>query len=76
MLELVHRPQVAENDRHLPDGVRAFLMASERRIIVHCQSLLERHGLSGEERQRLMRLAREAEEELQRLDGQLSKNFA
>jgi hypothetical protein len=47
--------------------VRAFLMASERRIIVHCQSLLERHGLSGEERQRLVRLAREAEEELQRL---------
>jgi len=49
MLELVDRPQVAESDRHLPDGVRAFLMASERRIIVHCQSLLKLHGLSGEE---------------------------
>ena len=67
MLELVHRPQVVESHRRLPDSVRAFLIASERRIIVHCQSLLERHGLSGEERQRLMRLAREAEEELQLL---------
>ena len=54
-------------DRHLQDGVRAFLIESERRIIVHCQSLLDRHGLSGEERQRLMHLAREAEAELQQL---------
>jgi hypothetical protein len=67
MLELAHRPQVSVRDRHLPDGVRAFLIESERRTIVHCQSLLDRHGLSGEERQRLMHLARQAEAELQQL---------
>ena len=67
MLELAHRPQVSARDRHLPDGVRAFLIERERRIIVHCQSLLDRNGLSDEERQRLMHLAREAEGELQRL---------
>jgi hypothetical protein len=67
MLELVHPPQVSGRDRHLPDGVRAFLIESERRIIVHCQNLLKRDGLSGDERSRLTRLVREAEAELQRL---------
>ena len=67
MLELVHRPQVSERHRHLPDGVCAFLIESERRVIVHCQNLLKRDGLSGEEHDRLARLAREAEAELQRL---------
>ena len=67
MLELAHRPQVFERDRHLPDGVRAFLIESERRLIVHCQSLLKGDCLSGDERSRLTRLASEAEAELQRL---------
>jgi hypothetical protein len=40
---------------------------SERRVIVHCRSLLERDGLSGEKRRRLTCLATEAEEQLQRL---------
>ena len=67
MLELAHRPQLSERERHLPDGVRAFLIESERRVIVHCQNLLKRDGLSGDERDRLARLAREAEAGLQRL---------
>jgi hypothetical protein len=66
-LELVHRPHVSGRDRQLPDGVRAFLIESERRVIVHCQNLLKRDGLSGNERDRLARLASEAEAELQRL---------
>lgn len=67
MLELVHRPQVSESDRRLGEGVRAFLIESERRVIVHCQNLLKRNGLSDDERERLGRLASEAEAELQRL---------
>ena len=67
MLELAHRPRVSARDCQLPDGVRDLLIESERRIIVHCQNLLERHDLSGEERQRLIHLAHEAKEELQRL---------
>ena len=68
MFELAHRPQVsARPDRPPPDAVRAFLIESERRIVVHCRSLLERNGLSAEERRRLTRLASEAEAGLQRL---------
>lgn len=68
MFELAHRPQVsARPDRPLPDAVRAFLIESERRIVAHCRSLLERNGLSGEQRRRLTRLASEAEAGLQRL---------
>jgi hypothetical protein len=63
-----HRPQVSERpDRPLPNAVRAFLIESERRIAEHCRSLLERNGLSGEERRRLTRLASKAEVGLQRL---------
>ena len=67
MLELAHRPEASERDRPLPDGVCAFLIESERRVLAHCRSLLDRDGLSGEERRRLTRLASEAETELQRL---------
>jgi hypothetical protein len=51
----------------LPDSVRTFLIESERRVIVHCRSLLGRDGLSDADRRRLTRLASEAEAELQRL---------
>jgi hypothetical protein len=78
MFELAHRQQISErSDSHLPDAVRAFLIESDRRVIAHCHSLLKGSGLSAEERRRLMRLASEAEAELEHLAAQAgsSKNF-
>jgi hypothetical protein len=40
------------------------LVESERRVIVHCQKLLEHQSLSIEERRRLLRLIGEAEARL------------
>jgi hypothetical protein len=40
------------------------LVESERRVIVHCQKLLERQSLPIEERRRLLRLIGEAEARL------------
>jgi hypothetical protein len=68
MFELSRRPQAYEDhDRSFPGSVRAFLIESERRVIMHCRSLLEQDGLSADERSRLMRLASRAEAELQAL---------
>jgi hypothetical protein len=67
MFELAHRPQASDRDRSLPDGVRAFSIESERLVVVHRRSLLERDGLSSDEHQRLMRLVSDAEAELRRL---------
>jgi hypothetical protein len=68
MFELSNRPLLAERrDRPLPDKVRTFLIASERRVLLHCQTLLAYPHLSGDERHKLIRLAGEAEEELRRL---------
>jgi hypothetical protein len=47
--------------------VRAFLIESERRVLSHCEKLLKQNDLSSDERRRLLRLAGEAQEELERL---------
>jgi len=47
--------------------VRAFLVESERRVLLHCEKLLALGNLPGDERQRLLRLATTVEEEMQRL---------
>jgi len=53
----------------LEDGqLRRFLIESERRVILHCQRMLGRDGLSFTERSRLTRLLGAAESELQRVD--------
>jgi hypothetical protein len=62
-------PPASRGERPLPDTIRAFLMESERRVLVHCQRLLVQDNLSGDERQKLLRLAAAAEEEIQRLAG-------
>jgi len=60
-------PPASRGERPLPESVRAFLMESERRILLHCQRLLVQDNLPSDERQRLLRLAAAAEEEIQRL---------
>jgi len=60
-------PPASRGERPLPQTVRAFLMESERRVLLHCQKLLARENLPDDERQRLTRLAVTAEQEIQRL---------
>lgn len=60
-------PPASRGERPLPQTVRAFLMESERRVLLHCQRLLARENLPDDERQRLTRLAVAAEQEMQRL---------
>jgi hypothetical protein len=62
-------PPAFRGERPLPESVRAFLVESERRVIMHCEKLLAQGNLSGDEWQRLQRLATTAEEEMQRLAG-------
>jgi hypothetical protein len=62
-------PPAVRGERPLPESVRAFLVESERRVLLHCQRLLLQDNLPGDERQRLRRLAAAAEEEMQRLAG-------
>ena len=61
-------PPASRGERPLPETVRAFLIESERRVLLHCQKLLAQDNLPDGERQRLQRLAA-AEEEMQRLTG-------
>jgi hypothetical protein len=56
-------------ERPLPETVRAFLLESERRVLSHCPKLLAQDNLPGHDRQRLLRLAATAEEEMHRLAG-------
>ena len=67
MFELAHRPTASERDCPFPDGVRVFLIESERRVVAHCWRLLAQDAIPGAERRRLTRLASDAEAELQRL---------
>lgn len=60
-------PPASQGERPLPETVRAFLIESERRVLLHCQELLAQDNLPGDDRQRLLRLAAAAEEEMQRL---------
>jgi hypothetical protein len=62
-------PPASRGERPLPESVRAFLMESEQRVLLHCQKLLVQDNLPGSERQRLLRLAAAAKEEIQRLAG-------
>jgi hypothetical protein len=62
-------PPASRGERPLPESVRAFLMESERRVLLHCQRLLLQGNLPGDERERLRRLAAAAGEEMQRLAG-------
>jgi hypothetical protein len=60
-------PPAFRGERPLPESVRAFLVESERRVLLHCEKLLALGNLPGDERQRLLRLATTVEEEMQRL---------
>jgi hypothetical protein len=60
-------PPASRDERPLPESVRAFLMESERRVLLHCQTLLVQDNLPGDERQKLLRMAATAEGEMQRL---------
>jgi len=51
----------------VPPGVRSFLTESERKVFHHCRRLLALPDLSADHRRRLARLARDAENHLQRL---------
>ncbi|WP_157113439.1 hypothetical protein [Bradyrhizobium embrapense] len=62
-------PPASQGGRPLPQNVRVFLVDSERRVVLHCQKLLAQDDLPGELRQRLLRLAAAAEDQMQRLAG-------
>ena len=62
-------PPASQGERPLPETVRAFLIESERRVLLHCQKLLAQDNLPDNERQRLLRLTAAAREELQRIAG-------
>ena len=62
-------PPASQGERPLPETVRAFLIESERRVLLHCQKLLAKDNLPDGERQRLMRLTAAAQKEMQRLAG-------
>jgi len=62
-------PPASRGERPLSETVRTFLIESERRVLLHCEALLVQDNLPGHERQRLLRLAAAAEEEIQRLAG-------
>lgn len=67
MLELADRPPPTRHRQPDIGAVRAFLIESERRVILHCDKLLKQNDIFSDERRRLLRLAGEAREELQRL---------
>ncbi|MGY2903396.1 hypothetical protein [Bradyrhizobium sp. URHC0002] len=62
-------PPASQGERPLPETVRAFLIESERRVLLHCERLLAQDNLADGERQRLLRLSTAAQEEVQRLAG-------
>ena len=57
-------PPAFRGGRPLPESVRAFLFESERRVLLHCQTLLVQQNLPGGERLRSLWLATAAEEDL------------
>lgn len=67
MLELANRYPPEEYDCSLPEPVRAFLIESEHRVLLHCSKLLENRELPGEDRHRLVYISQRAEAELRRL---------
>ena len=69
-------PPASQGERPLPETVRAFLIESEQRVLLHCQKLLAQDNLPDGERQRLLRLTAAAQEEVQRLAGGREINAA
>lgn len=69
MFKPATRPPAFRGERPLPETVRAFVVESERHVLSHCQRLLARENLPSDERQRLLRLAIAAEQEIERLAG-------
>ena len=59
-------PLAFPGERPLPETVSAFLVESERRVLLHCRKLLAQ-DVPSDERQRLLRLAEAADQELQRI---------
>lgn len=49
--------------------VHAFLVESERRVILHCEKMLAADGLPADQRRRLTRIRNEAIDKLQQLEG-------
>lgn len=52
-----------------PNPARAFLVESERRVILHCEKMLAASGLPDDQRRRLTRIRNEAIDRLQLLEG-------
>jgi hypothetical protein len=67
-IQTQHLAEAAIFQQLLP-SVRSFLFESERRVIEHCLRLLQSRDLAGDQRERLIRLAKLAETHLQRLGG-------
>lgn len=63
------RPPASRGERPPAEAVRAFLMESERRVLLHCQKMLARDNLAADARQRLLGRAIAAEQEMARLGG-------
>lgn len=54
---------------HVSHPAQAFLVESERRVILHCEKMLTAHGLPDDQRRRLTRIRSEAIGRLQQLEG-------
>jgi len=76
MFNPASRPPASRGERPLPETSRAFLMKSERRVLLHCQKILARDNLAADERQRLLGLATAAEQEIERLAGPTANRVA
>jgi hypothetical protein len=51
-----------------PNPTHAFLVQSERRVILHCEKMLAANGLADDQRRRLTRIRNEAIDQLQQLE--------
>ncbi len=50
MLKPAAWPPAFRGERPLPESVRAFLVESEGRVLLHCEKLLTQGNLPGDER--------------------------
>ena len=51
-----------------PNPAQAFLVESERRVILHCEKMLAANDLPDDQRRRLTRIRNEAIDQLQHLE--------
>jgi hypothetical protein len=51
-----------------PNPAHAFLLKSERRVILHCEKMLAANGLPDDQRRRLTQISNEAIGQLQQLE--------